>query len=67
MVMSILGIIVGFACGYGVREYISQLRHVAAARELFARNQQRARLHQEHIDRLKLMATSARPATKLKR
>jgi hypothetical protein len=65
--MFILGMIVGFACGYGVREYISQLRHAAGARELLARNQQPALSRQEHVDRLKVMATSARPVTKLKR
>ena len=67
MVMFILGMVVGFACGYVIREYVSQLRHAAAARELLARNQQRALSHQEQIDRLKLMATSARPVTKSKR
>jgi hypothetical protein len=68
----ILGVLVGFAFGYGVREYISQRRH-AAAREHFKSHapstkiaalleaQQRVRSQQEHIDRLKRNATAGRP------
>ena len=66
----IIAVFVGFAFGYGVREIISQRRH-AAARQHFLKQQgaehEHRLLQQEHIDRMKLMATSARPVTKLKR
>jgi len=59
-----------FAFGYGVREIILQRRH-AAARKHFFRQQmaehERPLAQQEHIDRMKLMATSARAVTQLKR
>jgi hypothetical protein len=66
----IIGVFIGFASGYGVREIISQRRH-AAARDHFLKQQvaehERPLSQQEHIDRMKIMATSARPVTKLKR
>jgi hypothetical protein len=37
-----LGLVVGFACGYGVRELISRRRR-AAAREKFLRRQEQKR------------------------
>jgi hypothetical protein len=38
----ILGLVVGFACGYGIRELISRRRR-AAAREKFFRRQEQIR------------------------
>ena len=55
MVMFILGILVGFAIGYTVREFISQQRHAAARNKRHVAERPLSR--QDHIDRLKLMAT----------
>ena|SRR6516164_9131751 len=54
-----VGVLVGFACGYGVREYISRRRH-AAARD-WASLQARSR--QAHIDHLKVEAKVGRTLT----
>jgi hypothetical protein len=43
-----LGLVVGFACGFGVRELISRRRR-AAAREKFLRKQEQKR-EQKHYD-----------------
>jgi hypothetical protein len=50
-------LLIGFTCGYGLREYISRRRR-AAAREQF---EKRALSRQEQIDKLKLMTLLARP------
>ena len=42
MLLLILGLVVGFACGYGIRELISRRRR-AAAREKFLRKQDEKR------------------------
>ena len=68
MIELILGAVIGFAFGYGIREYISRRRHAAAREHFFqqhrvaensgfAESQQRPLSQQEHIDRLKLIAT----------
>jgi hypothetical protein len=49
MFEALIGVLVGFAIGYGVREIISRRRH-AAVRELAL---SRARSRQAHIDLLK--------------
>ena len=49
----LVGVLVGFACGYGVREIISRRRH-AAARD-WAELQARSR--QAHIDELEVVAS----------
>ena len=48
MLQLILGLVVGFACGYGVRELISRRRR-AAAREKFLRKREQKR-EQERYD-----------------
>jgi hypothetical protein len=52
----LVGVLVGFGCGYGVREIISRRRY-AAARDLAL---SRARSRQAHIDRLKADAKASR-------
>jgi hypothetical protein len=54
----LVGVLVGFACGYGVREYISRRRRAAAL--------DRAITRQEHIDNLKLMAKLDAPLAEMK-
>jgi hypothetical protein len=56
MFEAFVGVLVGFAFGYGVREIISRRRH-AAARDLAL---SRARSTQAHIDRLKADAEVSR-------
>jgi hypothetical protein len=65
----IIGVFIGFAFGYGVREIISQRRHVAARKHFFEQmaEHERPLSQQEHVDRLKAMATSTRLVTKSKR
>jgi hypothetical protein len=55
VVMFILGILVGFAIGYTVREFISQQRQAVARNKRHVAERTLSR--QDHIDRLKLMAT----------
>jgi membrane protein DedA with SNARE-associated domain len=49
VLLLILGLVVGFACGYGVRELISRRRH-AAARERFLRRQEQKRAQKRYDD-----------------
>jgi hypothetical protein len=66
----IIGVFIGFAFGYGVREIISQRRHTAARKHFFEHQMaehERPLSQQEHVDRLKVMATSTRLVTKSKR
>jgi hypothetical protein len=66
----IIGVFIGLLFGYGIRELISQRRH-AAARERFvakvAAEHERPLSHQQHVDRLKLMAASVQAVIKSKR
>jgi hypothetical protein len=65
-----IGVVIGFAFGYAMREIISQRRHAAARKHFFEQQMaehERSLSQQEHIDRLKVMATSTRPVTKSKR
>jgi hypothetical protein len=67
----VVGVFIGFALGYGIREFISQRRH-AAAREHFlaqvaAEHEERPLSQQQHIDRMKLMAASVRAVVKSNR
>jgi hypothetical protein len=65
-----VGVIVGFAAGYGVREIISQRRRVAARKYFLLKQLEEADLltsRQFHIDRLKLVAQLGIAETKLQR
>jgi hypothetical protein len=53
----LVGVLVGFACGYGVREIISRRRHAAARN--WAELQARSR--QAHIHRPKIVASRPLP------
>ena len=54
MISQIVGTLVGFGVGYGVREIISRRRRAAARRKTFMRDE--ARRQQDNIEDLKLMA-----------
>jgi hypothetical protein len=66
----ITGIFIGFAFGYGIREFISQRRRAAARKHFLAQiaaEHERPLSQQQHIDRMKLMAASMQAVIKLKR
>jgi len=54
-----VGVLVGFACGYGVREYISRRRRAAARNMALLKSEALDR--QEHNDRVKLMVKLGLP------
>jgi hypothetical protein len=66
----LVGLLVGFAAGYGVREIISQRRRAAARKHFLLKQSEEADLltsRQFQIDRLKLAAQLGIAETKLKR
>jgi hypothetical protein len=56
----LVGVLVGFACGYGVREYISRCRRAAARSRMLLKTEP-FRRRQQQIDNLKLMVKLGLP------